>query len=200
MRRTGANIALTLRSWRSSGCEVPTRCSRARSPRRRSLGLSDEEVLDRLTVEHLSRAAYWRLWEGAMTDNSAVRRGLRHRDPRVRAACAQILDHFLDDAALADIVDCLDDDNPRVRVWALHTLGCDRCKEGSCRPGEDVFLPEAIRMLRDDPDSHVRATAATTLGQSAATRRSDVATALAAARDGDPDRHVRKAAARFVKA
>jgi hypothetical protein len=81
-----------------------------------------------------------------------------------------------------------------------HTLGCDRCKEGSSRPGEDVFLPEAIRMLREDPDSGVRAAAATTLGQSAATRRSDVAKALVAARDGDPDRHVRKVAARFVKA
>jgi hypothetical protein len=114
-------------------------------------GLSDNEVLDWLTVEHLSRAAYWRLWEGAMTDNSPVRGGLRHTDPRVRAACAQILDRFLDDAALAEIVDCLCDDHPRVRVWALHTLGCDRCKEGSCRPGEDVFLPEAIRMLREDP-------------------------------------------------
>ena len=135
-----------------------------------------------------------------MTDNSAVRRGLGHPDPRVRAACAQILDHFLDDAALTDIVDCLHDDNSRVRVWALHTLGCDRCKEGSCRPGEATFLPEAIRMLREDPNPHVRTVAATTLGKSAARRRSDVADALAIARDGDPDREVRKAAARFVKA
>lgn len=87
-----------------------------------------------------------------MTDNSVVRRGLRHPDPRVRAASAQILDHFFDDAALAEIIDCLRDDSPRVRVWALHTPGCDRCKEGSCRPGEVVVLPEAIRMLREDPD------------------------------------------------
>jgi HEAT repeat protein len=163
-------------------------------------GLSDDEVLDRLTVKHLSRAAYWRLWEGATTDNSAVRRGLAHPDPRVRAACAQILDHFLDDAALTEIVDCLHDDNPRVRASALHTLGCDRCKEGTCRPGEPIILPEAIRMLREDPNPHVRTVAATTLGKSAAIRRSDVVHALAAARDGDPDRHVRRAAARLVKA
>jgi HEAT repeat protein len=162
-------------------------------------GLTDDEILDRLTVEHLSRAAYWRLWEGATTDNSVVRRGLSHPDPRVRATCAQILDHFLDDAALAEVINCLADDNPRVRAWALHTLGCDRCKEGSCRPGEDLFLPEAIRMLREDPDSHVRVVAATALGQSAATRRPEVAGALMAARDRDPDRVVRKAAARFVK-
>jgi hypothetical protein len=79
-------------------------------------------------------------------------------------------------------------------------LGCDRCKEGACRPGEDIFLPAAVRMLRDDPAASVRAAAATTLGQSAATRRADVAEALAAARDGDPDRQVRKVAARFVGA
>ena len=163
-------------------------------------GLTDDEVLDRLTVDHLSRAAFWRLWEGAIVDNSAVRRGLGHPDPRVRATCAQILDHFLDDAALSDIVDRLDDDDPRVRGWALHTLGCDRCKEGACRPGEDVFLPAAIRMLRDDPDPGVRTAAATTLGQSASTRRSDVAEALATARDSDPDRRVRKVAARFLPA
>jgi HEAT repeat protein len=162
-------------------------------------GLSDDEILDRLAVEHLSRAAYWRLWAGAINDNSAVRRGLRHADPQVRASCAQILDHFLDEAALAEIVECLDDDNPHVRGWALHTLGCDRCKEGACRPGEDLFLPAAIRMLREDPDARVRAAAATTLGQSAATRRPDVAEALATARDRDPDRHVRKTAARFLR-
>lgn len=162
-------------------------------------GLSDDELLDRLTVKHLAGAAFWRLWKGAMADNSTVRRGLRHPDPFVRATCAQILDHFLDDAALLDIVDCLQDDNPRVRGWALHTLGCDRCKEGACRPGEDLFVPEAIRMLREDPDASVRTAAATTLGQSAATRRSDVADALAAARDADSDRQVRKVAARFAK-
>jgi HEAT repeat protein len=162
-------------------------------------GLNEDDLLDRLTVGHLSRAAYWRLWERSMTDNSTVCRGLRHADPRVRATCAQILDHFLDDAALIEIVDCLADEDPRVRAWSLHTLGCDRCKEGPSRPGEDLFLPEAIRMLREDPDSHVRVAAATTLGQSAVTLRSDVSHALAAARDGDPDRQVRKAAARFVK-
>ena len=87
-----------------------------------------------------------------MTDDSAVRQGLRHRDP-LGAACAQILDHFLDDAALADIVDRLADDSPRVRVWALHTLGCDRCKEGlvparggSLPAGGDPHAPRRPRL------------------------------------------------------
>src|SRR5439155_22062695 len=97
--------------------------------------LTDDEIVDRLTVKHLSRAAYWRLWAGAITDNAAVRRGLSHPDPEVRATCCQILDHFLDDSALIDLVDCLADSDARVRAWALHTLGCDRCKEGTCGPG-----------------------------------------------------------------
>ena len=162
-------------------------------------GLTEDEILDRLTVEHLSRAAYWRLWEGAMADNSAVRRGLRHDDPRVSVLPAW---RFSTTSSMTPpsprSSTAWTTTTRRVRGWALHTLGCDRCKEGTCRPGEDLFMPAAIRMLREDPDPSVRAAAATTLGQSAAIRRSDVAHALATARDGDPDRHVRKTAARFA--
>lgn len=163
------------------------------------IGLSDTEVLDRLAVKHLARAAYWRLWEGARSDNSVVRNGLRHPDPSVRAVCAQILDHFLDDAAVVEVIRCLEDNSPRVRAWALHTLGCDRCKEGACRPGEDTFVPAAIRLLRHDPDASVRAAAASAIGRSASLRRPEVTGALIAARDGDRDRHVRRVAERFLR-
>jgi HEAT repeat protein len=164
------------------------------------VGLSEDELLDRLTVEHLARAAYWKLWADAKTDNTALLRGLKHPDANVRATCCQILDHFLDDAALAEIIECLDDRDPRVRGWALHTLGCDRCKEGECRPGEQVFVPAATRMVRDDPHPRVRATAAETLGRSSARRSESVLAALAAASSEDPDPHVRRVAARFLPA
>src|SRR5437588_6487307 len=162
------------------------------------LGLTDDEVVERLTVKHLARAAYWRLWSRAAHDTAALRRGLRHPDPHVRATCCQILDHFLDDVALVDVVDCLADPVPAVRAKALHTLGCDRCKEGACRPGEDQFIPAALRMLESDPNDHVRVVAAETLGRSSAARRADVATALATARDSDPDRRVRAVARKYA--
>src|SRR3954468_1378750 len=163
------------------------------------IGLSDDELLDRLTVKHLARAAYWKLWANAMTNNEAARRGLKHPNPTVRATCCQILDHFLDDAALADIVHCLDDSEADVRWWALHTLGCDRCKEGSCRPGEQHFVPAALRMLRDDASARVRTTAAEPLGRSSARDSDTVMTALTAASETDPDAHVRRVALRWLK-
>src|SRR5206468_10784563 len=116
------------------------------------------------------------------------------------ATCCQILDHFLDDSALVDIIDCLDDSEPRVRAWALHTLGCDRCKEGACRPGEQLFLPAAMRMVRNDPSPHVRAIAAETLGRSSARRDASVVAALTAASEEDPNARVRGVAGRYLPA
>ena len=162
------------------------------------VGLRDDELLDRLSVPHLARAAFWKLWSDAKTDNTTLLHGLKHPDANVRATCCQILDHFLDDLALGEIVACLDDLDPRVRGWALHTLGCDRCKEGECRPGEQVFVPAALRMLRDDEHPRVRATAAETLGRCSARRTDAVVAALTAASTEDPDAHVRRVAARFL--
>jgi HEAT repeats len=54
---------------------------------------------------------------------------------------------------------------PEVRVMALHTLACDRCKEGDCRPAEAKVLPKALQILNDDADAHVRAMAVEVVGQ-----------------------------------
>lgn len=162
------------------------------------IGLSPDELLEKLAVPHLERAAYWRLFALSASDNAVARRGLRHPDAHVRATCCQILDHFLDDVALAEVLEHVTDDDPRVRGWALHTLGCDRCKEGACRPGEADFVPAAIDRLENDPIAKVRLTAVTTLGP-AITRNPIVAAALARAAEHDSDRAVRKAAARFLE-
>ena len=161
------------------------------------IGLSPEQLLDKLAVPHVARAAYWRLFKLSAHDNSVVRSGLRHADGEVRAACCQILDHFLDEAALSDVLEHTTDPDPRVRWWALHTLGCDRCKEGVCRPGEADLVPAAIERLENDPVARVRLVAVTALGPSA-TRNAQVAAALARASQTDADRAVRKAAARFL--
>jgi len=162
------------------------------------VGLSDDELLDTLSVEHLARAAYWKLWADAKVSNTALRRGLRHPDASVRATCCQILDHFLDDSALAEHIECLEDSDPRVRAWALHTLGCDRCKDGACGPGGEAFVPAATRMVRDDPSPRVRAVAAETLGRSSPRGSESVLAALSAASRADPDGHVRRVAGRLV--
>jgi HEAT repeat protein len=111
----------------------------------------------------------------------------------VRVGCCRILDHFLDEDALPDLMANLSNENDEVRGWALHALACDRCKEGACRPAEDEVTPIALRMLRDDPSRRVREKAAALLG-AAVHRRPEIAEALLAARKGDSHPMVRKVA------
>ena len=128
-----------------------------------------------------------------MLATPALRRGLRHDDPDVRVGCCVVLDHFMDEAAVPELIANLAHENARVRSNALHALACDRCKEGACRPGEDDVIPIAIRMLLEDESRGVRKTAAHMLSP-AVHKRDDVRRALEHARDHDPDPLVRKVA------
>jgi HEAT repeat protein len=146
-----------------------------------------------LAIEHRARAALRSLMAAGSAATPAVRRGLAHTDPRVRARCCDVLDHFLDADAIPGLMANLRHPHAGVRARALHALACDRCKEGSCRPAESAVISEAFRLVRDDPDRYVRKAAVEALGP-AVHRREDVLEALLAARDGDPDPLVRKVA------
>ena len=101
---------------------------------------------------------------------------MTHGNPMVRRQCANLLDALADEASFLDLVAALDDDDPQVLKRALHALACDQCKENECRPGEEMFVPRALELLRHaNPD--VRAGAIDTLGKIAG-RRPDVADAL----------------------
>ena len=146
-----------------------------------------------LAVPHRFKDALRRLMAAGMQATPALRRGLRHDDPDVRVGCCIVLDHFMDEAAIPELIANLAHENPRVRSNALHALACDRCKEGACRPGEDDVIPIAIRLLLADESRSVRKTAAHILTP-AVHKREDVRRALEHARDHDPDRLVRKVA------
>ena len=152
-----------------------------------------DEMVGDLAVPHRFKSALGRLMAAGMLATPALRRGLRHDDPDVRIGCCIVLDHFMDDAAVPELIENLGHENPRVRSNALHALACDRCKEGACRPGEDDVVPIAIRMLREDESPGVRSTAVGMLTP-AVHKREDVRRALEHARDHDPDRMVRKKA------
>ena len=146
-----------------------------------------------LAVKHRAKAALRALMKAGMDATPALRRGLRHPAPDVRVGCCVVLDHFMDDEALPELMANLDHADARVRSWALHALACDRCKEGACRPGDEDVVPIAIRMLHDDPSSAVRTQAAHMLIP-AVHRRDDARLALEQARDRDPVPLVRKVA------
>lgn len=154
--------------------------------------------VENLAVEHRAKAALRALMAAGSAATPVLRRGLQHANPVVRAGCCIVLDHFLDEAALPELMANLDHDDERVRGWALHALACDRCKEGACRPGEDEVVPITVRMLAEDPSRRVRAQAVHLLGNSAAARRQEVVEVLERTRDTDPDPNVRKIARRYA--
>lgn len=114
---------------------------------------------------------------------------MHHPKPIVRRLCASLLDQLADEAAFVDLVAALDDEDPGVLKRALHALACDQCKENECRPGEELFVPRALELLRH-PNPDVRASAIDTLGK-VAVRRSDVAAALADVARDDRDSRLR---------
>jgi HEAT repeat protein len=152
-----------------------------------------DRVVADLGIEHRARAALRSLMAAGTTATPAVRRGLRDPDPRIRARCCDVLDHFLDEEAIPELMENLSHDDPEVRLRAMHALACDRCKEGSCRPAETEVVGAAMRLLADDPDRYVRTQAAHALGP-AVHRRPEALDAVVAAHDSDPDPLVRKVA------
>jgi hypothetical protein len=150
-----------------------------------------------LAVKHRAQQARRDLMAAGALATSALVEGLRHPEPAVRIGCCQVLDHHLDEAALPALIENLHHENEMVRAWAMHALACDRCKEGSCRPGEDQVLPIATQMLLTDESRRVRQMAAGLLGPSVH-RRPDVLRALAHAHAHDPHPVVRKIAGWYI--
>ena len=123
----------------------------------------------------------------------AIRRGVTHQKAIVRRMCVSILDALVDEESLPDLIGALDDDDPEVVRRALHALACDQCKQNACRPGDDVFVPRALELIRTHPNPDIRAGAVDALGR-VVNRRPDVAAALLESADRDPNAGVRNIA------
>ena len=155
------------------------------------------ETIEMLASPHRRKAALRKLMAAGRAGTPAVRAGLQHEDPEVRIACCQVLDHFMDEQALPELAANVDHWHPGVRAWSIHALACDRCKEGSCRPGEDDVIPMVVKALLHDDDRNVRQQAAGMLGPSVL--RSEAAwTAIQHAHQHDPHPAVRKVAGWWV--
>lgn len=153
--------------------------------------------VDWLCVPHRANEALRRLMAAGSAATEVVREGLRHEDPTVRVGCCKVLDHFMDEAAVPELIANLAHPNEEVRSWAMHALACDKCKEGVCRPGEDQAIPIAVRMLLEDGSRRVRQSAAGLVGESV--HRSPLALpALQHARLHDPSPVVRKIAGWYL--
>jgi HEAT repeat protein len=147
-----------------------------------------------LLVKHRADEARRRLYNAGPLALPAIRSALRHESAEVRWFACGFFDHFLDEEALPELIRRLDDEDARVRERALHTLACERCKEGECRPGEEMYLPTVLKMLESDPSPHLRRGAINLLFQ-IVHRSAQASAALERARDEDPAPDVRAYAA-----
>jgi HEAT repeat protein len=74
-------------------------------------------------------AAHAVLVEAGEAGLQAVIRGLSHPHPRVRRACAQVMDHDGSDPCVDALLHAARHDPvPAVRRFAVHSLSCQRCK------------------------------------------------------------------------
>lgn len=152
------------------------------------------QEIENLLVKHRASEARRHLNQAGPLAVPAIRRALVHDNPYIRWFACGFLDHFLDEASLTDLVERLEDPEPSVRGRALHSLACERCKEGECRPNEEMFLPTVLRMLEQDPSPGVRTEAVNLLFQ-IVHRSAPAGEALVRAKEDDPDGRVRAKAA-----
>ena len=128
----------------------------------------------------------------------AIRAGVHHADPVVRRACVSLLDQLLDDDAIPDLVAALDDDDPDVVRRALHSLACDACTKGACKPSDELWVGRAIELARH-PNIDVRVGAIDALGK-AAGRRADIGDVLHEIADAERDPGVRSMTRKLASA
>lgn len=154
-------------------------------------------LVELLGDPHRAFAARTRLIALGSRAQPAVIVGLEHAEPRVRAQCCAVLDHIADVDGLRAVEGALDDPVADVRMQAIHTLACDRCKNDECRPEAARVLPRAIAMLSHDEDAHVRAHAVELVGAWVHTHPA-AADALVEAAAGDSSPSVRKKASWYA--
>jgi len=160
------------------------------------LGVDSDDYdgwVHQLADPHRAQRAFWHLALSGPPALDSVQHGLGSPNDDVRRWCTKAMDHLVDPSRLVEVVAMLDDTDPRVRIEACHALACDRCKDNGCRPDAAAVLPHAIRLLRHDPDRHVRAYAAELVGRWVHSHH-EAADALTHARDHDPAPAVRKKA------
>lgn len=84
----------------------------------------------------------------------ALRKGLRSENWQVRRWSAICLDQVADADALLDLVPLLRDPKSKVRLWAVHSIACDHCKEDVHCPIDVV--PLLIERIETDDSVSVR--------------------------------------------
>ena len=127
-----------------------------------SLPRTPTELVDGFALSETRFRAYLALNEFGAEALPALKEGLKHGNWHVRQWSAILLDHHADDEALHALVPLLRDPKSKVRLWAVHSISCDKCKVGE-NPIDTV--PLLIERIEVDESIRVRRMAAGMLGQ-----------------------------------
>ena len=82
-----------------------------------------------------------------------VRKGLAHENWQIRRWCALFADNFAAAETLHALVPLLRDPKRQVRVWAVHSLSCENCKDG---PNPIDAIPLLLERIEQDESIKVR--------------------------------------------
>jgi HEAT repeat protein len=83
----------------------------------------------------------------------AVRKGLQDANWHIRHWSAILADNFADVETLRALTPLLHDPKAQVRVWAVHSLSCERCKDG---PNPVDVVPLLLERIERDSNIKVR--------------------------------------------
>jgi hypothetical protein len=112
-----------------------------------------EELLGEFATGENRMAAFLALCARGHQVLPAVRQGLKHSDWHVRRWCALFVDNFADAETLYALVPLLHDPKAAVRVWAVHSLSCESCKDG---PNPIDAVPLLLERIDRDASIKVR--------------------------------------------
>jgi vesicle coat complex subunit len=117
--------------------------------------LSNQQLIELLGSQ--DRGEQYEAYKALFTQGQAMlddaMRGLKHENAKVRRACADLMDHLADDRCVLPLVELLNDDVPRVRRQAVHSLACQRCKPS---PLQADLTDTLIAIALNDPNLKVR--------------------------------------------
>lgn len=153
-----------------------------------------DRLIEELAIPHRARYAYRQLVGLGRAALPAVEEGLLSDNVDIRRHCTRAIDRLAGSDSFELMLLLVDDDDPVVRLHALHALACDRCKaDDVCLLPREELIDLSRRVLVEDGEAITRALALEILGRWVHEDDRALA-AIETARTSDPHATVRKKA------
>ncbi|MGH9383878.1 MAG: HEAT repeat domain-containing protein [Vicinamibacterales bacterium] len=114
---------------------------------------SPEELVAEFANGQNRWAAFLVLYGRGANALPAVRKGLQNSNWHIRHWSAILADNYADGETLRALTPLLHDPKAEVRVWAVHSLSCEKCKDG---PNPVDVIPLLLERIEQDSNIKVR--------------------------------------------